>query len=432
MPKTVFVDKREHEELLGTFLNDSHYETLIDDDIDVYVRDRFGNESIDEDNVVLKFRKNWFTKEQQEGAYEGLKDAAVQSQNRGLAAGPKGEKCLNRDWVTPEQSLFLKFLEKVTSKPTEEDVAFIKSSASVTEDTRGLVWLGSEKEKHNFDWVVWINKVVSGGMTLDDIKKDVNWINDELISDTTYANPVDSGIAGWFGRYPRIPYGRATAYTNHNRQKFELCYPFMQQLSLGFEQLLPQRFSNQMAETEKLDPNFYIPGTPFTTITVNRNFRTAAHRDAGDLAKGFSNLTVVAKDKNYEGSYLVLPEARAAVNIRPGDLLLVGNHDWIHGNTPILAPNVGDLERISLVCYFREDMLDLGSKEYEDQRFNYVETRRKNQSHPLWWSRWNGVSNGMWGEEWFNFLRENNKENLITKYHPETTIENNSLEDFFT
>lgn len=438
MARTIFVNKQEHEELLGTFLDNSHYDTLIDDDVDVYVRD-LGHEIVDEDHVVLKFRKNWFTKDQQEGAYDGLKDAAVQSQNRGLAAGPKGEKCLNRDWVTPEQNAILGYLAGTyrhlqipQEGPTEQDLEFVKIKAGSCLDTRGSVWLGSEKEKHGFNWNEWLIETVSGKYTVDQIKKRVEWVQDNLISDTTYANPVDSGIAGWFGRYPRIPYGRATAYTNHNRQQFELCYPFMRQLALGFEQLLPQRFSNQMACAQRLDPNFYVPGTPFTTITVNRNFRTAAHRDAGDLANGFSNLTVVAKDKNYEGAYLVLPEARAAVNIRPGDLLLVGNHDWIHGNTPIVAPNVGQLERISLVCYFREDMLELGSKDYEDQRFNYVEKRRKDPTHPLWWERWNGVSNGMWGEEWFNFLRENGKENLIAKYHPEAAAKESTLEDLFS
>ena len=105
--------------------------------------------------------------------------------------------------------------------------------------------------------------------------------------------------------------------------------------------------------------------TPFTTVTVNKNFRTAAHRDAGDLHEGFSNLTVVAKgDQQWTGGYLVLPEFRVAINIRPGDLLLINNHAGIHGNTELLPPEgktLADMERISLVCYFRENMLKLGS-----------------------------------------------------------------------
>ena len=36
-----------------------------------------------------------------------------------------------------------------------------------------------------------------------------------------------------------------------------------------------------------------IPETAFSTITINRNFRTALHRDAGDYKDGFGNLTVI-------------------------------------------------------------------------------------------------------------------------------------------
>jgi len=35
------------------------------------------------------------------------------------------------------------------------------------------------------------------------------------------------------------------------------------------------------------------------------------------------------------GGYLIFPEYRIAVNVRPGDLLLVSNHEIIHGNTEI-------------------------------------------------------------------------------------------------
>ncbi len=52
--------------------------------------------------------------------------------------------------------------------------------------------------------------------------KPVPKVEETYISDTTYANVVFSGIAGWFDRYPRIPYGRATAYTQHSYDKFNI------------------------------------------------------------------------------------------------------------------------------------------------------------------------------------------------------------------
>ena len=36
-------------------------------------------------------------------------------------------------------------------------------------------------------------------------------------------------------------------------------------------------------------PNFRIEDTAFTTITINKDYRTAVHTDAGDYAAGFGN-----------------------------------------------------------------------------------------------------------------------------------------------
>jgi hypothetical protein len=433
--KVIEVTRHESEDLLGKFLDESHYDLLIEEDTDVYLRDPLSPIENGEHNCVLMFRKNWFSKEQQAGAYDGLMMAAKPTQNRGLAAGPKGVKCQGRDWATTEQLDILTFLSKLGDYATfdHRDVDRIKAEAAVKKDTRGMVWLGEEKKRLNFDFNVWLESRIHDS-TVDNIpgrkiRDDATWVLNNLISDTTYANPVSSGIAGWFDRYPRIPYGRATAYTAQNFERFKLCYPFMEQLSKGFKELLPSRWKKQMVAADQLDPGFRIPNTPFTTITVNKNFRTAAHRDAGDLARGFSNLTVVAKTNDYSGAYLVLPEVRAAVNIRPGDLLLVANHDFIHGNTPIVSKEGVDLERISLVCYFREAMLELGSKDYEDLRYAYVEHRRKDPKHPLAREAWNGVSVGMFdGDEFRDFLVTNGREDLWIQYHAK---EESSLESLF-
>ena len=211
----------------------------------------------------------------------------------------------------------------------------------------------------------------------------------------------------------------------------------MRKLSNKFKELLPQRYAIQESCANKIDQKFRVAGndTPFTTITVNKNFRTSAHRDAGDLNEGFSNLTVVAKDKNWEGGYLVLPEFRVAVNIRPGDLLLINNHGGIHGNTELKPPagmKIEDMERISLVCYFREKMMELGSWDYEKLRRQFVDDRRLNQDHPEWREYWNGVSSNMWSsQEWYDYLKENGGVEMLREYHPDALKEKATLEDFF-
>jgi hypothetical protein len=274
-------------------------------------------------------------------------------------------------------------------------------------------------------------------MPSDMARADARITKTQFISDTSYAKSVNSGIAGFYDRYPRIPYGRATSYTEKHYEQYEKCYPFMRKLANKFKELLPKRFAIQEEAANKLDSRFRVAGTdtPFTTITVNKNFRTAAHRDAGDLHEGFSNLTVVAKDKEWRGGYLVLPEFRVAVNIRPGDLLLINNHGGIHGNTKLLPPDgktIEDMERISLVCYFRRNMLELGSWEYEQTRYDFVESRRKNTEHTEWRKFWNGVSPAMWESyEWYDYLASRQGEETVRKYHPEAFHVAASLEDFF-
>ena len=125
----------------------------------------------------------------------------------------------------------------------------------------------------------------------------------------------------------------------------------------------------------------------------------------------------LSNDGRYTGGYLIFPEIRVAVNVRPGDLLLVNNHEIIHGNTPIVCPEGS--ERISLVVYLRDKMQELGSKEYEDARYEYVEKRRTNPEHKLYKKLWNGVSPGMWEEqEWYDYCAEKLGRDVLVKYHP--------------
>ena len=416
------------EHLLGQFLDESHFDTLIEEDTDCYLH------SEDESNIAFKFRKNFFSKTEQDQAYAGLRDAAVATQNRGLAAGPKGDKCGGRDWVTEVQYRVLEYLSKIEPNNLGFDLAQdIDRIVEVNKDavsSRGLVWLAQEVKEAKFNWDKWLTKTI-GQKDLMQIAEDAKYVQETFISDTTYANVVNSGIAGWFDRYPRIPYGRATSYTQNYFDKFQLSFPFLQSLDRGFKDLLPVRHAAQRAAADKIDPAFLVPETVFTTITVNKTFRTAAHRDAGDFSDGLSNLLVLSNNGNYTGGYLILPEVRIAINVRPGDLLLVNNHEYIHGNTPIdLHDDVA--ERISLVCYLREKMMELGSKEYEDHRFNYVESRRKNKEHPLQRKLWNGISPGMWEEqEWYDYLEKNGGREMVAKYHPEAYNKISTLEDLF-
>ena len=107
--------KIDSEETLGTFISKDYYDRILDTDCDLYAESLDG--SCTEDNIIFKYRKNVFTKEEQDAAYAGLREAAVESQNRGMAAGPRGDMLGaqgrgGRDWVTSEELELLEFLSR--------------------------------------------------------------------------------------------------------------------------------------------------------------------------------------------------------------------------------------------------------------------------------------------------------------------------------
>jgi hypothetical protein len=436
--KIVAATKHDCTHLLGKFVDERHYDLLVEEDCDVYMPLPPGTEeTYGEDRIVFKFRKNFFTKEEQQMAYQGLREAATRTENRGLASGIKEGIVATdegREWVTNYQDEMTSALLANRNASLDENDVIDAIRAKYPRDVdkkmaggagKNNVWVISRYRDGKFDFEAWLNSIKPLNRTeRADACEEVM----KMMSLTTYGSAVNSGIAGWFDRYPRIPYGRATSYTANNFDKFKMSYPFLQSLARGFKELLPWRYTNQMQAAVKIDPAYLVPETPFTTVTVNKTFRTAAHYDAGDLNTGLSNLLTLSNDGNYTGGYLIAPEYRVAVNVRPGDLLLINNHEVMHGNTPIECAEGS--ERISLVVYFREKMLELGSWQYENCRYEFVESRRLNQEHPLWKKLWNGVSEGMWEtKEWYDYCEKHLDRDTLIKYHPLANA--GTLEEFF-
>ena len=432
MVEVLVRQKINSEETLGTFVSNNYYDRVIDYDCDLYAWNPTGIN--DESNIIFKYRKNIFTKEEQDAAYAGLREAAVESQNRGLAAGPRGDFLGTsgrggRDWVTPEHEDILAFLGRPNNSIDDDTIETIRDfhKKNTKEETRGRVWLRSEVCKHYPEYHGWFEKWLSDvvNMSRDEQIKEAKFVSETYISETNYAQSVMSGIAGYFDRYPRIPYGRETSYTEKNREKFALCYPYLHKLNDQFRELISGRWKAQNEQANKLDSRFRIDGTVFTTLTVNHNWRTACHRDAGDLTTGFSNICGVTgpDGKGWRGGQFILPEYRIAINLQPGDMLLVNNHEGIHGNDALIGD---DNDRMTIVAYFREKMVDLQSWDYEQLRKKYIFERHLNKDHKYYRPLWNGVSPNMWEEqEWYDYMKAYN---ISDPYKKEQAA---NLSDFF-
>lgn len=173
---------------------------------------------------------------------------------------------------------------------------------------------------------------------------------------------VNSGIIGYFDRTPRVPNCRLTAFTQHHFDKFKAAYPIIKFVDNQYAALMPKEYKKQRAQADKTSQDFVIKNTAFSTVTVNKNWQTAVHKDKGDFAEGFGNLTAL-RQGTFTGGHLVLPRWGVGFDIQNGDLLLMDVHQW-HGNTPIVKDDPKAI-RLSLVMYYREKMIHCKSMKEE-------------------------------------------------------------------
>jgi hypothetical protein len=187
---------------------------------------------------------------------------------------------------------------------------------------------------------------------------------------------VMSSVLGAMDPGGRFQYCRLTAFSAKETAKWEHLRPLWQRIAKHLEANVPDRYAAQAREAARTHPDWVIPGTPFTTITVNNSYATGVHTDKGDLDAGFSCLGVMRRGE-YTGGHIVFPEYRVAADLQHGDLMLMDSHDW-HGNTALMCGcgkqmlNVPcqecGAERISIVCYFRTGMVACGTPSDEHEK----------------------------------------------------------------
>ena len=171
---------------------------------------------------------------------------------------------------------------------------------------------------------------------------------------------------------------RLTHFARTNFEKYNEGIPFIQKIDSLYKKLIPDCYDKQFNRAN-LKPHLKIPETSFSTVTINRNFRTALHKDAGDFCEGFGNLTVITRGK-YHGGYTIFPQFGVAVDVRNNDFLAMDVHQW-HSNTEIYETDedkkynesipkayndnveVGTIgidklyTRLTFVCYLRENLI---------------------------------------------------------------------------
>tara|TARA_R110000787_G_scaffold64770_2_gene146077 strand:- start:107 stop:1444 length:1338 start_codon:yes stop_codon:yes gene_type:complete len=288
-----------------------------------YVDDTYYDTLVTEDcdcfredgTILFKFRKNFVSEERADVGFFAFKNLAKATHARGASAGP----------IDPN-SVYWKKRKIVTMNKGGWTATYVNVSGSVS------------------------------GMKIQ--------------------NEVASNIVGYWSETKQLGLNMPCRLSNYSRQQFlkvEDGGDYIQAISNSYKQLHPELYEKQMKQAQ-IQPDMLVGDTPFSTITINRNFRTAVHKDAGDY--GFGNLSVLEYG-HYHGGYFVIPKYRIAIDMRSGDHLCVDVHEY-HANTALYETeedkllndelpdiyndnlNVGVLglndrkyTRISLVCYLR-------------------------------------------------------------------------------
>ena len=194
---------------------------------------------------------------------------------------------------------------------------------------------------------------------------------DGSVSNITVGNKVESGNVGYMDSSAMVKYCRKTAFARKYFDKFTAGIPFVQYIDKKYEELCPEHYAKQKAIAVGTNQNYVIGGTAFTTVTVNKNFRTAVHQDAGDYREGFGNL-IVYREGHYDGGFFCLPEYGVAIDMQNNDLLFADVHKW-HGNTEMTNKSE-DWLRISFVLYYREYMYKCSQPSEELERVKQEKT----------------------------------------------------------
>jgi len=341
--------------LQGSWIEESHIKLpIIKTNTDVYYLDENN-----EEKLLLKFRKRVISDKLIDIGWKSYKDLAKASRGRGASAGQinpdsdywkKRKLVKTKKWSTgylnPKgNEMYEKFnemgLEELFNLGLSEELLKEKNDSS-KEDL--IMFLISKK----------------GGVS----KMKVN--------NQVASNPIGFYEAG--KNFADLPC-RLTHFTRTNFEKYNQGLKFIQRIDAIFRKLIPDAHERQL-QRANTKPHLKIPKTSFSTVTINRNFRTALHRDAGDYRGGFGNLTVIERGK-YHGGYTVFPQFGVGINLRNNDFVAMDVHQW-HSNTPMYEteedkifnetlepdyqdnPNVGTeglykkYTRLSFVCYLRE------------------------------------------------------------------------------
>jgi hypothetical protein len=160
---------------------------------------------------------------------------------------------------------------------------------------------------------------------------------------------AESGTVGWWRMHGCEPKLTRWSSDKQHQEDWRRVQVLLREMDVVFRRECPAHYEARR-EAVRGCP-YLVPGTTFTTATVNRDADFDAHTDKGNLLAGLEVVTAL-RSGVYTGGLLGIPRYLVAFDLHTGDVLLADLHGEYHCNTAI----VGDAyERLTGIAYARDE-----------------------------------------------------------------------------
>lgn len=257
--------------------------------------------------------------------------------------------------------------------PKEVDFKKYKMRSALEEDCSQLI---------DFDCLVTVDGVPRIlYMKVDADTTGLRWAVKTInYEETTRTNGLKTRSA-IFGFSPRVTMRKdfcsATAMSrNFPKQHLVICN-FAKELTKLYQEYFPDTLKRHYDTVgDKVDENWTIKGTPFTSGIVNKNNPLKYHHDAGNFKNVLSNMIVLKN--GVSGGHLACPEFDLKFKCDDKHLVIFDGAQILHGVTPIIKPEGDDgCYRYSIVYYSLEQMWNCENVNEEVSRIRKVKKERE-------------------------------------------------------
>lgn len=172
-----------------------------------------------------------------------------------------------------------------------------------------------------------------------------------------------SSILGSFDRGHHHPCAAKAAFNAKHPRLFKRFVPYVEVVDQLYQENLPEIYNAQYLAALATWPEWLVGNSVFSTVQVNKGFRTHVHKDGNNLLSSVAPMTCFT---NASGGELVFPKYRVAVPYSSRDVLLANVHEW-HGNAPFRS-DPEKSSRTTCVFYLRARMVQCGTQAEEIER----------------------------------------------------------------